>query len=316
MPYRAGRYPHSAKGAMPLVPAGCLLMDHGRGCLGQALIIMTLALAVCFGGGRAEAATVACTAGINSNAGLNVVFNQGTGTCTTVSHASITQAVNGFVLGMNNSQWNVIIDKHNVFTGAIPSGHNYDCGANPATDCTVPVSLIDDNGNTITFTAVWTPGGGSMNLAAFNVSYTPLAPTITALSTNSGPTTGGQSVTLTGTYFDGTTSVTFGGTSASITSISSDGKTIAVTTPAHVSGPVDVAVTNGAGLGAQTVTSASAYTYVKANQSAVNVSASTNPFLLTSTTTLTGSGGNGSGAFSYSVAAAGTAGCSIAPGST
>jgi hypothetical protein len=70
------------------------------------------------------------------------------------------------------------------------------------------------------------------------------APTVTSVSPNSGPDTGGTSVTITGTGFDsGVTNVTFGGTAATgVTFVSST--QITVTTPVHAVGAVDVVVTN------------------------------------------------------------------------
>jgi len=74
------------------------------------------------------------------------------------------------------------------------------------------------------------------------------APTITAsgVSPNTGSTSGGTTVTITGTGFTGvTTAVTFGGTAASFTVNSLT--QITATTPAHAAGTVDVTVTTGAG---------------------------------------------------------------------
>jgi hypothetical protein len=85
------------------------------------------------------------------------------------------------------------------------------------------------------------------------------APTITAsgVSPNTGSTSGGTSVTITGTGFTGvTTGVTFGGTAASFTVNSLT--QITATTPAHAAGTVDVAVTTGAG----TATATAAFTYI------------------------------------------------------
>ncbi len=85
------------------------------------------------------------------------------------------------------------------------------------------------------------------------------APTVSAngVSPNAGSTSGGTSVTITGTGFTGvTTGVTFGGTAASFTVNSLT--QITATTPAHAAGTVDVAVTTGAG----TATATAAFTFV------------------------------------------------------
>ena len=85
------------------------------------------------------------------------------------------------------------------------------------------------------------------------------APTITAngVSPNTGSTSGGTSVTITGSGFTGvTTGVTFGGTAASFTV--NNTSQITATTPAHAAGTVDVVVITGAG----TATASAAFTYV------------------------------------------------------
>ena len=72
-------------------------------------------------------------------------------------------------------------------------------------------------------------------------------PAITAMSTHSGSTNGGQSVTITGTAFYGVTGVTFGGTAATSVVAVSD-TSITCVTPAHGAGTnLQTIVTNGAG---------------------------------------------------------------------
>jgi hypothetical protein len=73
----------------------------------------------------------------------------------------------------------------------------------------------------------------------------PLAPTITAVSPSSGLSTGGESVTISGTNLAGATSVTFGGAAATITANSAT--SITVTTPPATDGNVKIVVTNNAG---------------------------------------------------------------------
>jgi hypothetical protein len=95
---------------------------------------------------------------------------------------------------------------------------------------------------------VTTPSGNS----APNTFYTygiP-APTVSSVSPNTGGIGGGTSVTITGTFFTGATSVTFGGAAATNVTVNSDTQ-ITAKTPAHAAGFVDVAVTtaNGTGTG-------------------------------------------------------------------
>jgi hypothetical protein len=75
-------------------------------------------------------------------------------------------------------------------------------------------------------------------------------PTLISVNPNNGPPTGGTAVTLSGTNFTalGTTTVTFGGTAATAVVVV-DATTITCDTPAHVSGTVDVVVTNDFGSG-------------------------------------------------------------------
>lgn len=71
-------------------------------------------------------------------------------------------------------------------------------------------------------------------------------PTVTMVNPNSGPTSGGTAVTVTGTNFTGATNLTFGGNPApSFTVVNST--TMTATTPAGSAGPASVVVTTPAG---------------------------------------------------------------------
>jgi len=74
-------------------------------------------------------------------------------------------------------------------------------------------------------------------------------PTVTGISPNSGPVSGGTSVTLTGTNFTGATSVTFGENAATNVTVV-DATTLTATTPAHALGAVSVIVTTPGGTNA------------------------------------------------------------------
>jgi hypothetical protein len=101
---------------------------------------------------------------------------------------------------------------------------------------------------------VTTPGGSVTSING----YTYVAPpTISSISPNSGSTAGGNTVTIDGTYLQFATSVTFGGTAATIAYNPTTGK-LQATTPAHAAGAVNVTVTTPGG----SVTSTSGYTYV------------------------------------------------------
>ena len=97
---------------------------------------------------------------------------------------------------------------------------------------------------------------GWTNPFATRPAYT--TPTVTALSPASGPTTGGDALTLTGTGFAGTPGVTVGGVAATSIVVVSDTQ-ITATAPAGSAGARDVAVTTIAGTGS----GAGLYTYYK-----------------------------------------------------
>ena len=85
------------------------------------------------------------------------------------------------------------------------------------------------------------------------------APQVSSLSPASGPTTGGTSVTITGSNFTGATAVSFGGVPATSFTINSNTQITAVA-PAAAAGSVDVRVT-GPG-GTSLVVLADQYTFV------------------------------------------------------
>jgi hypothetical protein len=69
-----------------------------------------------------------------------------------------------------------------------------------------------------------------------------VAPTVSSVTPNYGPTGGGTVVTVAGTHFTGATAVTFGGTPATTVAVTSAAK-ITARTPAHSVGVVTVSVT-------------------------------------------------------------------------
>ncbi len=82
-------------------------------------------------------------------------------------------------------------------------------------------------------------------------------PVVTTLSPNAGPSSGGQTVTITGSGFTGTTAVHFDGNAAPFI-VQSD-TSIITTTPVHVPQVVSVTITTSSGSSANT--SASSYVY-------------------------------------------------------
>ncbi len=122
---------------------------------------------------------------------------------------------------------------------------------------------------TVTFTAT-TPGTfffvcnqascgtGHSSMIGQMVVNAVTTPSITSVTPNTGSTSGGTDVTISGSNFSssGTTTVTFGGAFATVRTVNSSA--ITLTTPPHAAGAVDVVVTTGG----QTATASAAFTYV------------------------------------------------------
>jgi IPT/TIG domain len=88
--------------------------------------------------------------------------------------------------------------------------------------------------------------------------YSSTVPTVTGLNPTSGPTAGGNTVTINGTNFTGATSVVFGATAATNLAVATSTQ-ITVTAPHHGAGTVNVRVTTPGGESA--TNSADIYTY-------------------------------------------------------
>ncbi len=95
------------------------------------------------------------------------------------------------------------------------------------------------------------------------------APTVTAITPNSGTTNGGTALTITGTGFLAGASVKLGGTSATSVTVANS-TTITAITPAHAAGVVSVVVTNTDALSG---TLSNGYTYIAPNNPAPTVTA-------------------------------------------
>jgi hypothetical protein len=95
-----------------------------------------------------------------------------------------------------------------------------------------------ESGHSLTFAG---PG-----LVGFNAEIQP-APTIASLGTTSGPTTGGTSVTISGTDLENATSVSFGGVPAASYTVNSESQITAVAPSRESAASVSVTVTTIAG---------------------------------------------------------------------
>jgi hypothetical protein len=119
-------------------------------------------------------------------------------------------------------------------------------------------AIVSATGSFNASASLSSPGPWVMQLAAFKgVSAQGSGPKITSVAPTSGATGGGTAVTITGTGFASGATVSFGGTAATNVSVVSS-TSMTATTPAHVSGSVNVVVTNPDG---QTGTLAAGFTY-------------------------------------------------------
>ena len=156
----------------------------------------------------------------------------------------------------------------------------------PATDFTV-VSDTEIDATTPPHAAgavdvvVDNPNGDS---APVGFTYTQTAE-VTGVSPSSGPTAGGNTVTITGQCFSSATEVTFGGVDATSFTIDSDTQITAVV-PAGAAGPVDVQVSSDCGAGALP----GGYTYVAPVPSVSGLDPDNGPETGGTTVTITGTG--------------------------
>jgi hypothetical protein len=130
--------------------------------------------------------------------------------------------------------------------------------------------------------SVTTPGGAT----TLGNSYTYLvAPTLTSVSPAEGPSSGGTTVTLTGSGFRAGMQVSVGGTPAAVVSINPAGTSMTATTPAHAAGLVGVSVMTPGG----SDTLANSFTYV-APPTLASVNPADGPAAGGTTVTITGTG--------------------------
>ena len=131
-------------------------------------------------------------------------------------------------------------------------------GAPPGGLTLSPAGLLSGTptaGGTFNFTVAVTDGVGCPGSWPYSVTIAGGA-VVGSVAPAGGPVGGGDTVTITGSGFLGTTSVTFGGVAATIVSITDT--QIVVTTPPHAPGAVDVVVTTPRG----STTAVAAYAYV------------------------------------------------------
>ncbi|RZT79400.1 LPXTG-motif cell wall-anchored protein [Micromonospora violae] len=116
--------------------------------------------------------------------------------------------------------------------------------------------------------------------------FTYIAPTITSIVPDTGPNTGGTTVTITGTGFTGATGVTFGDTPGTNLVVDPSGTSLTVVTPPGPVGPVDVTVL----VPGANATAPNGFTYVAAPPSAASITPNAGPQSGGQTVTITGAG--------------------------
>jgi Big-like domain-containing protein/IPT/TIG domain-containing protein/putative Ig domain-containing protein/VCBS repeat protein len=112
---------------------------------------------------------------------------------------------------------------------------------------------------TTNYTVTVTDADGATATATFGLTVNTGPPTVTSVSPNSGPASGGTLVTVSGTNFTGATAVNFGSAPAASFTVNS-ATSITATSAAGSAGAVDVTVTNTGGTSTTSV--ADGFTYV------------------------------------------------------
>ncbi|HLJ75411.1 MAG TPA: IPT/TIG domain-containing protein, partial [Thermoanaerobaculia bacterium] len=160
-----------------------------------------------------------------------------------------------------------------TLTCMVPSNDPSSIGHGILMDTYVEGGLNCPRGKSVSFTfTATTPGtfafvctqptcgvGHTSMLGRMIVNAAPQGPTISSISPNNGPTTGGTTVTISGANFQSGATVTFGGVNAQVTNVTSS--SITVVTPLGPTSEqlsVDVVVTNPDG---SSVTAAGGFTY-------------------------------------------------------
>ncbi|HEV2633611.1 MAG TPA: IPT/TIG domain-containing protein [Actinocrinis sp.] len=162
-------------------------------------------------------------------------------------------------------------------TGFTPAS-TVDFGTTPGTAVTYlspqALTVTSPQGTGLVDVTVHNPGAASATSAADQFTYGS-PPTVSGLSTASGPVSGGTTVTISGTGFTGAQGVAFGGVTATSFTVESDTQ-IQATTPTAPSGTVDVQVENPAGT--STTSAADQFTFTAVP---ITFSADTPPATLT-----------------------------------
>ena len=139
----------------------------------------------------------------------------------------------------------------------------------------------------------------------YQADQTPGVLAVTGVSPNSGPLTGGQTVTVSGTGFTGATGVQFGEVAAPTMAVATGSDTtLTATSPAGTAGTVDVTVTTPSGTSATTPDDHYTYAAATAPPTVTGVNPNSGPVAGGQTVTVTGTGFTGATKVSFGTTAA------------
>jgi len=134
--------------------------------------------------------------------------------------------------------------------GALPTGLSFSTASGQIGG--TPTALLAATAFTVTVTDQTTPTAQTSS-KTFSLIVVQTIPTVTAVSPNTGPTTGGTAVTISGTNFTGATSVKFGSITVASFTVMSAAKILAVAPPGSL-GIVDITVRTPGGTSAVSAT--------------------------------------------------------------
>jgi hypothetical protein len=185
-----------------------------------------------------------------------------------------------------------VVINGNGFTGATSVCFGTNCVTPSSVGSgTVYATTPPGTGGVVDVT-VTTPGGTSPVSAADKFTY---GPYIASLAPVNGPTSGGTTITITGTNLSGATSVSFG--SSSVTPVSSTATSITVVTPAATTaGAVNVSAIVG---GVATNVKTGGFTYTTSVPTVTSISPTSGPAAGGTTVTVTGSNLTGASAVNF-----------------
>ena len=176
-----------------------------------------------------------------------------------------------------------------VITGTFFSGATtVKFGSTPATNVIIvsatQITATSPAGAAGTVDVTITGPGGTSAISPTDKFVYVAAPTVTLVNPTTGPTTGGTSVTITGTNLTNAIEVAFGSTAATITSDTAN--QIVATSPVRPAGMVDVTVVTAGGTSA--TSSNDQFTYFVPAPTVTGVSPTTGPTTGNTTVTITG----------------------------